>query len=1523
MEHYRLSLPGCKGKIVISTEMIANEKLAHRMAMVRADGLQNAPAELAQLDAPPCGSNPGMTSKRSRSGCQPGYINSGANTVTLILPGPNRKRDGIGGTEKSEAALLPQIFAFLESSTSLNSITRTTVNQLGAAAIEVKADFEARQGYSRRLACPTGTEGKPVNVLGYIGRKTLTKGIHAFYLALDKLVRIQKLVSTSDTLTINFDISSFNEHAQLGVVLHMTYIKNVGVDACGQPLQEVVLRTICLNSLPVSDKKSVDIFKEDGSLYDKEVPCRLVMELALSGHLWDVMEHPCKFVGMDKGSECMGAGKGEKWATLRAALMGKGGPLEEIFGTRRAVHAALDGEHGPFLDRAMQFLGADDRRNMFPVRPFPERPDTNKPVRSLQFKLKILLRRIDTSINRKVVISSEDVMVESRISTAQSTLRVYSLVEMVPDGNYCDKHMIDRGAVAWTHVVKQPLGNILKCISETRKMHNHLNLKHNWEQVVKAIGKPENGSELCLHATVAEALGQERLEPLLERFSNGLVRQTEAVVSRWLMVQTTVTQMDFKRLMLVCLLIVGIAQGTEENKVKVLQDVCGTRGFVDEGKIRFKKVKVGTLFRFLISPVEILYMAVTSLIHTLAFQPLLAASAHRSECGTLSMRGLGSMVRVVDLILRRKLWVDLTRTVHRHGIEKSPKYVKRLTEKNLHPSELAWSQNCRLGHRGIPTHECHGKPFLCRHLERRPENIEKDSAVAPRLLLHFYGSFYVPSMATVISRTIETITSVCSMEAAGKTGVLSPQHRDLYPCEQDTFVKRICAAQFLVHHVAISAADCILQKAAHAATDPLGMLAALYEVLPVQIKLSEFEYRADEDDETSTFYIATPQAIASANVLLVQLKELLLAHGSALHKVINEPLKSLLTQAGMRDLAEFAAANEVPYRSRGVIVQPSSGPEWKSFPKPVTAIGTGLLAKLALIAAGRPTNNNSVESRWSLLTNKYHGNVRKASAMYMSDIFRKGDPENSKLRPYMESEEFEEMYRESRCFMRENDPSYKAIFRNNYEESQRKLRAEIKIRDHYANSKIGKLANKEDLGEIQPKEKKPKRKRGGRMTRNEETESEHSSESEQTEPEVDDGGSDSDADASATDRSYKGDRPKVDEKGSDASEPHESYSPAVDCPVIDNHDVDPGLDSSGEDPRSSGDSEADSSNGVAQADTAVITDDRGSQRAIEPECSLQLSARSQSDIEGIDAHIDSDPILPQSGQSSDDTAQGAISEQNKDRNDEETDLADGFFEPEEEDRGNLNDEDDRENIGHPFPNPEALSDSAAQKASRWKLDYIWHLLKRNKWRDSEVSGPANTKIRSPVLTLKRLDGETFPLTQCTNLFYVLFGDSGLELIYIESIDFKTLDLETSDEMRSLLVRKQPEVQWCVRYTRCLRTQKAIECCTPRDTVVRNANGVNRQASLGKTSLKRLLRTKDPRLIFHRGDVPYETAAKNIVGFVGWDSAVSSVADSDFKAVLKSITTNLTHRSTSFQVQKPADMDWVYCGQDFSEEVQSD
>jgi hypothetical protein len=200
-------------------------------------------------------------------------------------------------------------------------------------------------------------------------------------------------------------------------------------------------------------------------------------------------------------------------------------------------------------------------------------------------------------------------------------------------------------------------------------------------------------------------------------------------------------------------------------------------------------------------------------------------------------------------------------------------------------------------------------------------------------------------------------------------------------------------------------------------------------------------------------------------------------------------------------------------------------------------------------------------------------------------------------------------------------------------------------------------------------------------------------------------------------------------------------------------------------------------------------------------------------------------------------------------------------------------------------------------------------------RDSEVTGPANTRIKVPVLILKRLDGETFPLVQCSNVFYVLLGDSKLELVNIESIAFKSLDLETSGGMRSLFARGQPEVQWCVKYTRCFCMLKAIKHSTTRDHVAKNANDVNRPASLGKKSLQKLLKQEDSRLIFHRGDYPYETAAKNTVGFVGWDSAVSKAANSNFKDVLQNINAH-----TKFPVLNPADMDWVDCGQDFSEHV---
>jgi hypothetical protein len=111
-------------------------------------------------------------------------------TATVISHGPNpqpqarRDRGGLRSLrllsppEAALRSLRPQSLAFLETSTSVNSVTRTTATQIGAGAMRVSAGFEARKRrrrqrrHGRRLAwrggseSPTGTESKPVHALG-------------------------------------------------------------------------------------------------------------------------------------------------------------------------------------------------------------------------------------------------------------------------------------------------------------------------------------------------------------------------------------------------------------------------------------------------------------------------------------------------------------------------------------------------------------------------------------------------------------------------------------------------------------------------------------------------------------------------------------------------------------------------------------------------------------------------------------------------------------------------------------------------------------------------------------------------------------------------------------------------------------------------------------------------------------------------------------------------------------------------------------------------------------------------------------------------------------------------------------------------------------------------------------------------------------------------------------------------------------------------------------------------------------
>jgi len=243
-----------------------------------------------------------------------------------------------------------------------------------------------------------------------------------------------------------------------------------------------------------------------------------------------------------------------------------------------------------------------------------------------------------------------------------------------------------------------------------------------------------------------------------------------------------------------------------------------------------------------------------------------------------------------------------------------------------------------------------------------------------------------------------------------------------------------------------------------------------------------------------------------------------------------------------------------------------------------------------------------------------------------------------------------------------------------------------------------------------------------------------------------------------------------------------------------------------------------------------------------------------------------------------------------------------------------------------YPNAKELTAKQFKHKSEWKLSYIWYLLMHHDWKDTEVESN-NGKI----LTLKRLDGAKFPLSSTDRLFYILYGDDGLEAINVEKIEFK---VPASDELITRR-RRSPEKQWCVTYTRALCTELALrECKSDSDfhSTVTPGSGTGRNSSLGADSLRKCLRQQNEfklqRTVFHRGDFPRETKAQYIVGFIAWDSLpcgplgcrLAGNSTEVEKDLLKTVKEKLTLRSTGESLIKRLDeIDWVYLAQDFSDQ----
>ena len=1417
-----------------------------------------------------------------RRNCGPHqYSNTAVSEVYLKTFGPNMKRSsGVGGTEKDPGFLASMIISFFTTCISIRALCNIAADQIEARTLAAKAVFSPLGDRASRKKV---SEEKPINITGHTSRATITDGIGAANLAIDYLAREKELVSSADVVTFGEDSSTFGPYSMLGIVITLTYFKEDGIDALGNPRHRIVRKRLSPNATSCGDHIVKDVRRADGTLFGKAAPQTMVKQLFSSGHLYAFFRHRCLYGIMDKGTESMGAGRGKIGRILRHSFYGRGSPLEQIFGTREAVEAVMKSEDWPYLRNVMEFLGIPtNEQYLIRARPLPRRLDTRKSVFSVPFTIRIQTRRRVGKGEQPVVITSTDERCNSRLSTANDPLSLFPVFydeKGLPVASYCDKHMIDRTVVAFTKEVQKFMLLALQIVREWRYMQNHNKLKYHVDMVlgikIKGSGKPDKQ-----HIEIREALGESYVAEMKAIMPRGLTRQEEGVESRWNMIHSTVSNVNDKWKLMAAVMPLALAEGSVDAKTEAAKAVCSKEGFRDEKKIRFPK-KIGRAFGILVSPSMIVYNAVQSMIYKLAWKPLLAACAHRSEFGSSAMRGLGSMARDVNFVLTRGLFVR-------------------------YPSKLrGWRNHYRLGHRGFSEIECNGSLWLSCHLEKKGGVNDE-----PLRLIHRYGSFYLPSMGWAISELRETIKTASYMNGP----ILSDEHQKIYAKERldrigqgegkkelrlaameepRSFFEKLHAAMWLVQRETGRAASCLRAKTADIVSCPLGFLAALYDIHRVQFIPGQWSMELEAGEELY-MDIATPKALASAGCLLLQMREALQAHGPDLRNCLPEPLRTLVEE-NLEALATFAEGQQVDFGTRGTV---SPGWERTSYPKPVTAFPG--LCKVALQAGARPTNNNDVESKWSLLTHRYQSRARNTRVEYWSMIFRQKDAISSNMLHELKSPRFHEIFQAAREFRNRNKEHIQSFYRVEQGESEKRQAQHKKPQHVYTCSNITDARQQAESQQAKKQRSKASNQKDQR--RRKELNSERSSESEEE-----------------LEQSYESQEEEEEEEDSADSD---SDSPSKSQPAADSGD---GLDYDRADSYHASPDHHDGDSNSAEPDTSIAP---GKEQRFE-----QSSGLEGADDKMIPSRPDLDAPLsnvPLSNAAASSSVREYGSEDQSDHEEssesDDEDLSENFDESldssDEEKDGTMH-------LSHPFPNPRDLTDDEAKLISPFKLSYIRYLIRKMKWQSTKVDfDPQKTRsncdgcITKP-LVLTRLDGTKFPLTTSNRsfFFYVLYGDDGLELINVEKVLWKVpvTDKTEAREMR----RKSPPPKVCVEYTRVLSTQQAIQQCKKDDYVMKSDKGVSRPVSRGSNYLRQYLARPaalDSKL-FHKGDFAFESPAENIVGFVAWEPlGTSGEARSapDCKELVAKINGALALAQAQLKISSLEDVDCVWCGEDFSE-----
>ena len=1437
--------------VFLSTESIAREKDAQ-------DENINAPRQK--------GGAPGRVTR---------FLNAVSDEVMVRMPGAKRRRtnakgDKVGGSSVNEKNLLAKVKRFWDGGlVSTTDLARSM--EISDVAIEVRVRTSNAKGGNRR----SWPADKPVNVFCDIARDTLTYGVLAANMAIDKYV--VGIFSDSDLLCISLDMSTFGMYPMQSI--HWSAIKVVedGRDAAGNLLMKLEMLTGFLNALPVENKGTVERKDQDGKQMITFGPAKAARTLRMSGVAGPTLSHKCLIVGVDGGGEATGGGP----KTDQESHSGVGSYVRECFITRKAWGEAAQG-HECILAELDDFYGeSDELHELMTERPAPRSLSSKGPVMTMD---------------------------GSKVSMVQNPLKHFALVYGgVPRSRYCNRHRANLAFLFVMKVIMEFVKDLMSAVLFFRNVWVLMKIK----PAVLAIFDCPGTTRYRYHIDAAAKIPPEILERVRTRLMRkGFTMFKELAPTRWGTVQDGAVELHNRRPDLVTGMAVGLGTATDQARLNTVEAIFSREGFRDLQMIIFSE-KEGKNFYRMNDPAFLWGLMLMKFFQVTVWGPIMAASSHNKECSLRSMGGVGSVLRRILYFLEVSLFVHV-RTVRQMP---NPNGNRKILRANICRSVWnMWSlermKKCEaagvlvkgspdkafrrtvqypLAHRGVPTSEFReGFLMLNRRLEKQMTVSELPHKEESGMK-HTFGRFHTPEMDTIISETIEKMCELACLEPGDGRNILPKGLRELVKGPQITCWDRKRAMVESLHVLVRMTIKSILLYHNRDIFDPHGFLSGAIdgEAIPA------VDSRTNKKGE---FFVSTHEGRANGGIAYLLAEELeknyepQMRPGETLGDYLSGPFGALFRNPDLRrQLCLFVKGKDVrlPVHMRGD--QGLHGDDYvdktriHGTPEPITAFPP--LAKQVWLANSEPANNGRVEGGYSLVSGKWRALMRNAKAPWLAAINRKKTAKNAGLLERAETDEFLAIFRQTRQFWRVNLEGLKALYYLDLAAGAHRDR--MKRLDELPKrvQKGGAFKKKSNIAEPSRKDNgrkplAPASRQGGAKD-NKRYRHSSGSEFEETdcEPEESQGEEDyedseagpeaQDADAPEHNLSDRDDAPlTLQSRRQQLNRPDSEYQePKAPAPTADSEGNDQNHAASDDDDLAGVDLDAIEA-GISKASSASAP------LALSPvDEALQAEADAESEItpsdeEKIEAmekllcrHVDSD-----------------VSES----------------ENEPESGGTTHYAGDR-----------AQWDAAKVGGPRYTTEYTKNFLNFEKWVDGTVTkngtvlGTKDGRKLLPSVTVRRSDGTIIPVRPFDgHMLFLIAESTGPELVCVTQI------FETEGEV-------------AVSFLRVLDTFRAYESCDRQDDLVEAVDSENRYCApsrrLGKKSLKSLLDVSVGKLLHHWGDVRWETAASNIAGLVGWLPASHAEDPSSKPRVVAEM------KAKGVQIKSPTDLDWVIIGEPFSDQ----